>query len=115
MGTFFGPCYIGAAYRAYYDDSKTPTEIHALDDFYPHFLPGDIIVPKDRNSPNFDLHVWVVVNMQGNEAKVNIRPIGATTWNDNSVWSLAYDLATPEEIARAVARRLTKPSQTYSG
>lgn len=107
MGTFFGPCYGGRPFGAY-EDGKSPLEINAVDTFYPHFLPGDIIIPKQRTNANYDLHhTFAVIGMKSNETSVLVRRITVADSYPDSVISSGYDLATEEEIAKAIRIRMT--------
>ena len=49
--------------------------------------------------------------MIGNETSVSFKPFGAKIWAKNSISSMEYDLATEEEIARVVARKLNEPPE----
>lgn len=109
FGSSFGPCY-GGPCRGAYQDGKSHAEINALSGFYPHFLSGEIIAPKDRESPNAITHIFQVVEMIANGTSVSIKPVGARTWEKNSVGADAYDLATDEEIAMAIAKIMTQDS-----
>ena len=103
-----GPSFGGPAYKAY-SEGRIPNWDEL--GWSPHFLEGDIIVPKDRTSKDFKQRCYTVEAMTKNEyghdgVTVYCRPFGEPMELLTQVWVDAYDLATNEEIAEAVARRL---------